>query len=306
MRHATASADGPWNGLFPGGGHYILGHFLARFWLLSSSVMRTIWKGHLSFGLISVPVGLYAALEASERVSFRLLHRKDLSPIEYKKYCAREDVEVSNDEIVKGYEVEKNKFAVVEKEELEKMQEEAGGGSDDHTIEVLEFVELASINPLSFEKPYYLAPEKGGDKPYAVLRDALLEERKVGIVRMTIRTRPQLGVLIPSSNALAVEVIRPFEELRDTAELKLPESAKKSAEIKMAKLLIDQLTTEWDPQEHPDEYRETLTKLLSSKRKHTVAISRADTNVVDLMDALKKSVARTKSKPKKAAKAGAA
>ncbi len=95
--------------------------------------------------------------------------------------------------------------------------------------------------------------------------------------------------------------------MRDTAELKLPESAKKSAEIKMAKLLIDQLTTEWDPQEHPDEYRETLTKLLSSKRKHTVAISRADTNVVDLMDALKKSVARTKSsKPKKAAKAGAA
>ena len=268
--------------------------------------MRTIWKGHLSFGLISVPVGLYAALEASERVSFRLLHRKDHSPIEYRKYCSTEGVEVPNDEIVKGYEVEKNRFSIVEKEELEKMQEEAGGGSDDHTIEVLEFVELASINPLSFEKPYYLAPEKGGDKPYAVLRDALLEERKVGIVRLTIRARPQLGVLIPSSNALAVEVIRPFEELRDTAELKLPDSARKSAEIKMAKLLIDQLTTEWDPQEHPDEYRATLTKLLSSKRKFTVAASRNEPNVVDLMDALKKSVARTKGKPKKAAKAGAA
>ena len=96
--------------------------------------MRTIWKGHLSFGLISVPVGLYAALEASERVSFRLLHRKDHSPIEYRKYCSSEGVEVPNDEIVKGYEVEKNRFSIVEKEELEKMQEEAGGGSDDHTI----------------------------------------------------------------------------------------------------------------------------------------------------------------------------
>ncbi|MGH9443142.1 MAG: Ku protein [Thermoanaerobaculia bacterium] len=267
--------------------------------------MRTIWKGHLSFGLISVPVGLYAALEASERVSFRLLHRKDLSPIEYKKYCAREDVEVSNDEIVKGYEVEKNRFAVVEKEELDKMKEEAGGG-DDHSIEVLEFVELASINPLSIEKPYYLAPEKGGDKPYAVLRDALLEERKVGIVRMSIRTRPQLGALIPSATALSIAVLRPFEELRDPSELRLPDSARKSAEIKMAKLLIDQMTTEWDPQEHPDEYRETLTKLLSSKRKFTVAKPRDEENVVDLMEALKKSVAKSKGKPKKAAKAGAA
>jgi DNA end-binding protein Ku len=270
--------------------------------------MRTIWKGHLSFGLISVPVGLYAALEASERVSFRLLHRKDLSPIEYKKYCAKEDVEVSNDDIVKGYEVEKNKFAVVEKEELDEMKEKAGGNGEDRTIEVLEFVELASINPLSFEKPYYLAPEKGGDKPYAVLRDALLEEKKVGIVRLTVRQRPQLGALIPSTDALAIEVIRPFEEIRDVSELKLPQSARKSAEIKMAKLLIDQMTTEWDPQEHPDEYRDTLTKLLASKKKFAVTKPREAENVVDLMEALKKSVSvsRTKAKPKKAAKAGAA
>jgi DNA end-binding protein Ku len=268
--------------------------------------MRTIWKGHLSFGLISVPVGLYAALESSERVSFRLLHRTDHAPIEYKKFCSREGIEVSNDDIVKGYEVEKNRFSIVEKEELEKMQEEAGGGITEHTIELLEFVDLASINPLSFEKPYYLAPEKGGDKPYAVLRDALLEERKVGIVRMTIRTRPQLGALIPSAKALSVEVIRPFEELRDVGELRLPESARKSAEIKMAKMLIDQMTAEWDPQEHPDEYRETLTKLLSSKRKFAVAKPREAENVVDLMDALRKSVSKTKARPKRAAKAGAA
>jgi len=269
--------------------------------------MRTIWKGHLTFGLISVPVGLYTAIESSERVSFRMLHRKDLAPIQYKKFCSKEDVEVENDEIVKGYEVDKNKFAVVEEEELEKVQEETAG-EEDHTVEVLEFVELNSISPLSFEKPYYLAPEKGGDKAYAVLRDALIEERKVGIAKITIRTRPQLGALVPSDNALALEILRPFEELRSTSGLRLPDSAKKSAEIKMAKMLIDQMTTEWDPAEHPNEYRQALTKLLSSKKKFAVrkAAAGGEENVVDLMEALKKSVGKVKPKTAARRKAGAA
>ena len=269
--------------------------------------MRTIWKGHLTFGLISVPVGLYTAIESSERVSFRMLHRKDLSPIQYKKYCSKEDVEVSNDEIVKGYEVDKNKFAVVEDEELEKVQEETAG-EEDHTVEVLEFVELQSISPLSFEKPYYLAPEKGGDKAYAVLRDALIEERKVGIAKITIRTRPQLGALVPADNALALEILRPFEEVRSTEGLRLPDSAKKSAEIKMAKMLIDQMTTEWDPTEHPNEYRQALTKLLSAKKKFVVKkpAAGAEANVVDLMEALKKSVGKAKPRTAARRKAGAA
>src|SRR5512144_1443375 len=124
--------------------------------------MRAIWSGHITFGLISIPVGLYAAIESSERVSFRLLHRKDMAPIRYKKFCSEEDVEVSNDEIVKGYEVEKKRFAPVEEKELEQVSEEVGGQS--HSIEVLQFVDFASLNPLSFEKPYYLAPAKGGEK----------------------------------------------------------------------------------------------------------------------------------------------
>jgi DNA end-binding protein Ku len=268
--------------------------------------MRTIWKGHLTFGLISVPVGLYTALESSEKVSFRMLHRKDLAPIQYKKFCSKEDVEVENDEIVKGYEVEKNKFAIVEDEELEKMQEETAG-EEDHTVEVLEFVDLFSISPLSFEKPYYLAPEKGGDKAYAVLRDALIEEKKVGIAKITIRNRPQLGALVPSEHALALEILRPFEEIRSTSGLRLPESAKKSAEIKMAKMLIDQMTTEWDPAEHPNEYRQALTKLLAAKKKFVVRKPRAgEENVVDLMAALKKSVGKTKTRPAARKKVGVA
>ncbi len=268
--------------------------------------MRGIWSGHITFGLISIPVGVYAALEASERVSFRLLHRKDMAPIKYKKYCSKEDVEVPADEIVKGYEVSKKKYALVEKEELDEVQEKVGEG--DRTIDVVQFVEFSSLNPLSFEKPYYLAPQKGGEKAYAVLRDALNEANRVGITRFFLRTKPLLAALIPGKKALALEVLRPFEELRDPGELPIPAPAKKSAEVKMAKLLIDQMSTEeWDPTQHPNEYRRALEKLLSSKRKfalqETGKAKKSDENVVDLMEALRQSVGKGggRARPKRAA-----
>ena len=269
--------------------------------------MRAIWSGHITFGLISIPVGLYSALEASEHVSFRLLHRKDMAPIKYKKFCSEEDVEVPNDQIVKGYEVSKKKFAVVEEEELDEVQKSVGEG--DRTIDVLQFVEFSSLNPLSFEKPYYLAPLKGGDKAYAVLRDALIDANRVGITRFYMRTKPQLAALIPGKKALALEVLRPFEELRNPADLPIPASEKKSAEVKMARLLIDQMSEEeWDPTQHPNEYRRALEKLLSSKRKFALREGKGkgkeSENVVDLMDALRRSVGKAgggRAKPKKAA-----
>src|SRR5258706_10120451 len=128
----------------------------------SSRGSRSMWSGHVTFGLVSIPVGIHAALEASERVSFRQLHRKDMAPIRYKKFCSEEDVEVPTDEIVKGYEVRKGEYAPVEKEELDKVQEE--GGEGDRTIEIVQFVDFASLNPLLFEKPYYLVPQGGGAK----------------------------------------------------------------------------------------------------------------------------------------------
>lgn len=267
--------------------------------------MRAIWSGHITFGLISIPVGLYAALESSERVSFRMLHRKDMAPIKYKKFCSEEDVEVPNDEIVKGYEVSKKKFAVVEKEELDEVQEEVGEG--DRAIDVLQFVEFGSLNPLSFEKPYYLAPQKGGEKAYAVLRDALADANRVGITRFYLRTRPLLAALIPGKRALALEVMRPFEELRDPKDLPIPTSEKKSAEVKMARLLIDQMSEEaWDPTQHPNEYRRALEKLLSSKRKFALKETKEPENVVDLMEALRRSVGKAggagRARPKKAGK----
>jgi DNA end-binding protein Ku len=271
--------------------------------------MRAIWSGHITFGLISIPVGLYAAIESSERVSFRLLHRKDMAPIRYKKFCSEEDIEVPNDEIVKGYEVSKKKYAVVEAEELDEVQEEVGEGN--RAIDVIQFVEFSSLNPLSFEKPYYLAPQKGGEKAYAVLRDALADANRVGITRFYLRTRPLLAALIPGKKALALEVLRSFEELRDPADLSIPASEKKSAEVKMAKLLIDQMSEEeWDPTQHPNEYRRALEKLLSSKRKFALKETKEPENVVDLMEALRRSVGKAgggagRARPKKAAKTAA-
>lgn len=279
--------------------------------------MRAIWSGHITFGLISIPVGVYSAVEASERVSFRLLHRKDHAPITYKKFCSKEDIEVPNDEIVKGYQVSKGKYALVEKEELEEVQEELGEG--DRSIDVLQFVDFGALNPLSFEKPYYLAPSKGGEKAYGVLRDALVDAGRVGIVRLHLRTKPLLGALIPGKKALSLEVLRPAEELRDPEGLPIPAPAKKPAEVKMARLLIDQLSTEeWDPTKHPNEYRQALRKLLASKTKFAVAgparePGEGEGKVVDLMEALRRSVAKAgkpaaKAKPARraAAKRGAA
>ena len=263
--------------------------------------MRPTWNGHVSFGLISIPVSLYTAVEASEHVSFRLLHRPDKAPIRYKKFCSKEDVEVPEDEIVKGFEVEKGEFALVEKEEIKKIEEEAGGSKGE--MEVLQFVEFGSLNPLSFQTPYYMAPRKGGDKAYSVLREALNETHRVAIARFALRERPTLAVLIPGPRVVSVETLRPFEELRDPKDLAIPSSAGKSAEVKMARLLIDQMATEeFDPTAHPNEYKRGLEKLLASRRRFSLKDQAPATdNVIDLMDALKKSLGKAKAAPRRAA-----
>ena len=264
--------------------------------------MRAIWSGHITFGLITIPVGVYSAVEASEHVSFRLLHRKDMSPIQYKKFCSKEDIEVPSDEIVKGFEASKGKFAVVEKEELEEVAEKVGDGEG--AIDVLQFVEFGALNPLSFDKPYYLAPMKGGEKAYAVLRDALAEANRVGIARFHLRTKPLLAALIPGKKVLSLEVLRPFEELRDPGSLPIGATPKKPAEVKMARMLIDQLSTEeWDPTAHPNEYKRALQKLLASKKTFGVAPKTKagkedDGKVVDLMEALRRSVSQAGARPK--------
>lgn len=266
---------------------------------------RAIWSGHLTFGLISIPVGLHAALESSERVSFRQLHRKDLSPIRYKKFCSKENREVPNSEIVRGYEVSKGRYAVVENEELEEFQGELGEG--EHTIDVLQFVDFGSLNPLLFEKPYYLTPQKGGGKAYGVLRRALCETRKVGIARFYMRTRPLLGALVPNADVISLEVLRNAAELRDPRKLDVKETAPRANELKMARALIDEMTGEWDPTDHPNVYRKALEKLIAKKPKVEVGEgegAKPKGKVVDLMQALKDSLESTRKRPAARKKGG--
>ncbi|HEY8515904.1 MAG TPA: Ku protein [Candidatus Binatia bacterium] len=261
---------------------------------------RAIWSGHITFGLVSIPVALHSAVESSERVHFRQLHRKDLSPIRYKKFCSKEDREVPNSEIVRGYEVSKNKYAVVEEDELDEVQAEVGEG--DRTIDIVQFVDFGSLNPLLFEKPYYVAPVKGGEKAYGVLRDALQETRKAGVARFYMRTRPLLAALTPTGNVLALEVMRMVSELRDPKKLSVKTVAARSNEVKMASTLIDQMTGEWDPTEHPNRYRKALEKLIAKKPKFDVEKAAAEERpkggkVVDLMQALKDSLESGRRKP---------
>jgi DNA end-binding protein Ku len=274
---------------------------------------RPFWTGQISFGLVSIPVGLYSATEAAERLSFHLLHRKDKAPIQYRKFCSRENKEVSNDEIVKGRKAGKNRWVIAEKEDLAAAAEEATPEEQKNLIEVLQFVPPDSIDPLTFDEQYYVAPRKGGEKPYGVLRRALDDSGRAGIVRLTLRTRPHLAALLPGPKSLALATLRPFEEMRDPKKLPLTAAPARAGEVELAKVLIERLSSDgWDPAAHPDAYRAALKKLLASRRPAAAAAAAEEErpdNVVDLMEALRRSLGKTGGKaPRKRAarRAGAA
>ncbi len=203
---------------------------------------RPVWTGQISFGLVSIPVGLYGAVAPSEKISFHLLHRKEMAPIQYKKFCSLEGVEVDADEIVRARKTSKNRWVILEKEELERAAKEAVAEESPGTIEVLQFVPPETVDPLSLDEPYFVVPRRGGEKAYGVLRDALLDRRRAGIVRFAFRTRPHLGALLPGVTVLSLTTLRPFELMRDPSDLEVPRLPKRPAEIKLAELLIDILS----------------------------------------------------------------
>jgi DNA end-binding protein Ku len=279
----------------------------------TAAAPRPIWTGQISFGLVTIPVSLSSAVESSERISFHLLHRKDLAPIHYKKFCSLEDVEVGNDEVVRGRKNGKHKWTVVEKKDLEEAAEEATPAESRNVIEVLEFVSPDTIDFLSIDEPYYVVPRKGGEKAYVLLRRALADRSRTGIVRVTLRTRPHLAALSPRGEALTLVTLRPFEEMRDASRWGLPPSSARPAEVALAEQLVDRLSGDgWDPAKHPDTYRRALEKLLASKKARGAAGAAPESageNVVDLMEALRRSVAgRARKSPRSASsrKAGAA
>ena len=262
--------------------------------------MRAIWKGSISFGLVNIPIGLYPATRRDE-VSFRQLRKTDLSPINYKRVAEADQKEVPWEDIVKGYEYQKGEFVVITAEDFERANVEAT-----QTVEITDFVELDEIDPMFFDKPYYLEPQKGGKKAYALLRDALKETGKVGIARVVIKTKQHLAAVKAKDDALVLELMHFAHELLETTDLDLPkEEAVGKKELEMAKSLVQSMTAKWEPKKYQDEYTNQLLKVIEEKVEaggkdlpKAKAKTKPATNVVDLVAILKKSIEENSGKGK--------
>ncbi len=257
--------------------------------------MRPIWKGSISFSLITIPISLYPA-SRREELSFRMLRKSDLSPINFKRVAENDSREVPWEEIVKGYEYERGKFVVLKEEDFERVDIEAT-----QTIDIIDFVRLEEINPMFFDKPYYLVPEKTGAKAYALLREALKRTGRVGVAKVVIKTRQHLAAIKPQNNALLLELMHFADELIEPANLDIPAGgAAGGRELELAANLIEKMTDKWDPEKYRDDYRQALLGLIQKKIEHGGrAVSGAapkkkhPANVVDLAAVLQESLART-------------
>jgi len=266
---------------------------------------RSIWKGAISFGLVNIPVELHSAVSSSDRISFRLLHKKDNSTIKYERVCAKEEKAVPWDEIVKGYEYSKGKYVILEEEDFR-----AAAVESSKTIEIQDFVKSEEIDPRYFESPYYLLPQKGGEKAYALLREAIRSTGMVGIGNVTMRSNSMhlVGIKV-IENALVMEIMRYADELVDTSSFTFPTAENvRPAELQMAEQLVNTLADEFAPEKYSNAYKDNLMKIINDKMKgKKITVEEPDepepTNVIDLMARLQESLAQGKKKTKKGGKA---
>lgn len=222
--------------------------------------MRAIWKGSISFGLVNIPIALYPATQ-KEELTFRLLRASDLSPVNYKRVAQKDGKEVPWNQIVKGYEYEKGKYVVLKDEDFQRVDLEAT-----QTVDIQDFVDQDEIDPMFFYKPYYLEPQKGGDKAYVLLRETLKKTGKVGIAKVVIKTRQYLAGVKADNDVLVLELMHFAEELADTNKLKVPKKAEAGKrEIDMATSLVSNMSSKWDPKKYRDDYREALMEVIEEK-----------------------------------------
>jgi DNA end-binding protein Ku len=259
--------------------------------------MHTMWKGSISFGLVNIPIKLHAATEDKD-IKLRTLHKECHSPIKYEKICSSCDIEVKPEDIVKAYEYTKGKYVVLDDEEIEKLRKE----NEEKAVEILDFVKMEDIDPIYFHKSYYMSPSEGGGKAYSLLRKALQESHKVGLAKIIIRAKEQLAVIRVFENILVMETIHYPDEVRQAGEVpNVPNEDKVTQkELDTAIMLIDQLTSEFEPSKYTDEYRTALMELIESKRTGQETVTATEkvptSNVTDLMAALQASIDRTKPK----------
>jgi DNA end-binding protein Ku len=251
---------------------------------------RAIWSGTLSFGLVNIPIEVHTAVR-DHRPRFRLLHAKDRSPINFERVCQKDGKTVAWQELVKGYEYQKGRFVVLTKEDFE-----AAALEKTRRIDVLDFVEADAIDDRYFDKPYYLTAKKGGEVAYALLREAMNEVGRIGIAKFILRETQHLAAVEGIGDALVLSTLRFADELVETDSLTFPGSKNlKKAELNMAKMLVENLASEWNPNTYSDDYQNNLMRIIKAKMKGkepdlVVDQRPRDSNVIDLMERLKKSL----------------
>jgi DNA end-binding protein Ku len=266
---------------------------------------RSIASLTVSFGLVSIPVKLYSATEASRAISFNLLHKDCGSRLKQQYFCIKEEVPVAREDMVKGYEFSKDQYVVFTPEEL-KALEEAGS----HTAEITEFVPIAAVDPVFFDKAYYLAPDKGGAKPYALLARALLESNRCALGRWAARGKQYIVMIRPVEGGLVMQQLLYAGEVRSIKDIEIPGTEVKEAELKLARQLIEQQASdEFDPAAYTDEVRERIEAAVQKKvegQQITLAEApEAGAQVIDLMDALRASLEKKPAKRSQPAKPAA-
>jgi DNA end-binding protein Ku len=262
-------------------------------------MLHSIWRGAISFGLVHIPVVLFSA-ENRNSFDLTMLDRRNMKPVGFKRYNKETEKEVGWDNIVKGYEYEKDRYVVLTEEDFKRANVEAT-----QTIDIMAFVDEKEIAPTYFETPYYLAPDKRGDKGYALLRETLKMTNKIAITTVVIRTRQYLAALIPIGDLIVLNTLRYKNELRPATDLKVPSANIRASgvsprEIEMAKTLVHEMTEHWKPERYRDTYHDDLMKLIDKRIKagQTEVITEADKDeykpvkgeVIDLMALLKRSV----------------
>ena len=251
---------------------------------------RSIWKGSLAFGLVNIPIELYSAVR-DHRPKFRLLHAKDQAPVRYERVCQKEGKPVGWEDLVKGYEYEKGHFVVLTKEDFQ-----AAAVEKTRTVDIIDFVKAEEIDDRFFETPYYLVPTRGGERAYALLREAIRESGRIGIAKFILRDAQHLAAVEVIKDAIVLSVMRFADELVDVKQFDLPgDGGIRKPELDMAKALVNSLAAEWDPGKYTDQYRENLLRIIKGKVKGKKvdlepAAEPRQAEVVDLMERLRRSL----------------
>jgi DNA end-binding protein Ku len=256
----------------------------------------TVWKGHLTFGLLSLPVKLYSAAR-SETVSFNQLHKSDHSRVKQVLYCQAEDKPIQRSDIVKGYEYEKDKYVVIEDEEIKKVAPKTA-----KTMEVLEFVKASEVDPIFLESSYYLAPDEGGEKPYALLFEALRQSGYAGVAKIAMHNREHIVILRPGGKGILLHTMYYPDEIRQVEEFRTDTSTVKPKELELAKTLVQSLEAAFEPEKYKDNYRENLQAMIKAKVEGKEVVETAAPThkapVIDILEALKMSIAEGKKPPR--------